>query len=324
VDKPAHPSLATFVASSMAALGVAAALFVYGRQEPGPIYSPAPLSSAHASITACSSCHVPWSGPEEARCATPGCHATADRLASGKAASVGLHATLTGRSCFTCHREHLGRDARIYSAFEHRSVIAGTLCRSCHAANVPAGGWHEGMSQDCSACHGTSSWSVTTFDHDSTSFPLTGAHVALRCPSCHGEKGSGTKPRACVACHQKDDKHKGGFGPDCARCHSTTTFAGARFAHRFPIDRGAHSGLACASCHTTGDYLLFSCVSCHEHAEARMNGEHRGEVAGYAFDSQACYRCHPTGAKEEEGDDVEPGDDEQPRGAKRGDHDEED
>jgi len=324
VDKPEHPSLGTFVASSVAALGVAAALLVYGRQEPGPIYSPAPLSRAHELLTSCSSCHAPWSGPQQTRCSTPGCHGAADRLAAGKTGSAGFHGTLTGQSCFACHREHRGRDAHLSPAFDHRSSAAGKACQACHGASVPAGGGHDGAKQDCGVCHGTTSWTPSRFDHGSTSFPLTGAHVGRPCASCHGEKGGQAQPRACVACHQKDDRHQGGFGADCVKCHSTTTFGGARFEHRFSLDQGAHRGLACTSCHPTADGQPFSCVSCHEHAPERMDREHRGEVAGYSFDSQACYRCHPTGAEHgQEGHDVKPKKAHR-RGGKKEGHDEDD
>jgi hypothetical protein len=27
---------------------------------------------------------------------------------------------------------------------------------------------------------------------------------------------------ACGTCHKKDDKHAGGFGPQCERCHVTS------------------------------------------------------------------------------------------------------
>jgi hypothetical protein len=27
---------------------------------------------------------------------------------------------------------------------------------------------------------------------------------------------------ACATCHKKDDKHAGGFGPQCERCHVTS------------------------------------------------------------------------------------------------------
>jgi hypothetical protein len=29
-------------------------------------------------------------------------------------------------------------------------------------------------------------------------------------------------PNTCVACHKKDDKHEGSYGPQCERCHETS------------------------------------------------------------------------------------------------------
>jgi hypothetical protein len=28
----------------------------------------------------------------------------------------------------------------------------------------------------------------------------------------------------CVGCHTKDDRHRGGFGRDCGRCHRDTSW----------------------------------------------------------------------------------------------------
>jgi hypothetical protein len=29
-------------------------------------------------------------------------------------------------------------------------------------------------------------------------------------------------PTVCIGCHRKDDKHDGGLGPQCDRCHDTS------------------------------------------------------------------------------------------------------
>ena len=58
------------------------------------------------------------------------------------------------------------------------------------------------------------------FDHNKTGFRLTGAHVRTACAKCHIEQLKDT-PTACIACHQKDDVHRG-RRPQCGRCHSTS------------------------------------------------------------------------------------------------------
>ncbi len=63
----------------------------------------------------------------------------------------------------------------------------------------------------------------------------------------------------------------------------------------FPIDRGAHDGLDCNTCHgafTT--FTQFSCTSCHAHDESAMASVHQG-VTDYLWADGSCYACHPTG-----------------------------
>ena len=57
------------------------------------------------------------------------------------------------------------------------------------------------------------------FDHSKTKFPLTGKHTKVACEDCHTKTIENT-PTACIACHKKDDIHRG-RRPDCARCHTT-------------------------------------------------------------------------------------------------------
>jgi hypothetical protein len=57
------------------------------------------------------------------------------------------------------------------------------------------------------------------FDHSRTRFPLTGKHVKVACESCHTRQLEGT-PRECIACHKKDDIHRG-RRPSCGSCHTT-------------------------------------------------------------------------------------------------------
>ena len=49
---------------------------------------------------------------------------------------------------------------------------------------------------------------------------------------------------------------------------------------------------ACAQCHTTPSYQVFTCLTCH--GKADMDSKHRNRN-GYRYDSLTCYGCHPTG-----------------------------
>lgn len=61
------------------------------------------------------------------------------------------------------------------------------------------------------------------FDHARTNFPLTGRHKRVACESCHTKTLIGT-PRDCIACHKKDDVHRG-RRLDCAACHTTNRWS---------------------------------------------------------------------------------------------------
>lgn len=67
----------------------------------------------------------------------------------------------------------------------------------------------------------------------------------------------------------------------------------------FPIVTGAHGGADCDACHGEFDtFSRFTCISCHEHAQARVDGSHLGSVTGYAYTATSCLECHPRGEAE--------------------------
>lgn len=289
-----------------------------------------PLRGAHATA-ACSACHetLDFTKPPKPDCVS--CHQDA-------------HRGEFGMDCGRCHtpRTFLDRAemARVHRTTRfplsgahaaadcegcHRPVPQGHLayvglateCEACHdspafpsAPQRPASHVEGTYPLDCSACHNTVDFSIVRFDHATTSFPLTGAHVGLACTACHADGVYDGKPTECVSCHQADydattdpGHSAAGFGTDCALCHTTTTFDGARFpehdASYFPIYSGSHAGVwsACSDCHTnSANYTVFSCLGCHSQADT--NPIHGG-VPGYSYDSAACYACHPRGVPED-------------------------
>ena len=64
------------------------------------------------------------------------------------------------------------------------------------------------------------------FNHATTRFPLTGKHAKADCESCH-VKTLENNPRECVACHKKDDVHRG-RRTECGQCHTTVSFSGPK------------------------------------------------------------------------------------------------
>lgn len=285
-----------------------------------------PLTGAHASVrctqchvsldfamapTACIDCHADvHNGELGTDCAR--CHGTRnfidrhDKIRMHRVTRFplkGAHLTL---DCEMCHR--------LASPDGLSWVNTPTNCAACHidAYDATTNPNHAaaGFSQECESCHNEQTWLNVRFDHAGTGFALTGAHVSLACERCHaGGVYTGT-PTACVACHQNDydattdpDHAAAGFPTDCASCHSTSRWDGARFDHSqwFPLYSGVHAGKwnSCSDCHTNGAVFAdFSCLGCHPHSDqAKTDESHQGE-AGYAYDSQACYTCHPQGRKQ--------------------------
>jgi hypothetical protein len=202
---------------------------------------------------------------------------------------VGLHAT---QQCAACH-------------VNNNYSLTSAACWNCHqtdyngATNPPhlAGGFP----QDCTSCHGSSAvnWTSATFNHSSTGFTLTGAHISLQCAQCHVNNNYSLTSAACWNCHQTDyngttnPNHKAAnFPQDCSGCHTTTDWTGATFNHSstgFTLV-GAHATQQCAACHVNNNYNITStaCWNCHQ---ADYNGATNPPHLAGGF-PQDCTSCH--------------------------------
>ena len=189
-------------------------------------------------------------------------------------------------ACVKCHT-----DARSLADFPK----APTDCYSCHKQNDE----HNGQfGTDCAACHNPSRWDDATLDHSRSSFPLTGAHVSVRCEQCHTNGQFKGLAATCISCHAEPTQHLGQFGTDCAACHSTTAWVPAAFngEHTFPLDHGEGGQVSCATCHPV-TYNAYTCYGCHEHNESNIASEHREEGIS---DFQDCVRCHADGREHDD------------------------
>lgn len=206
---------------------------------------------------------------------------------------LGMHGSV---DCMTCH-EHL--------------VLAniGSACADCH---IDA---HQGeLGFDCGGCHETLSrdprFGLVQLFHDASLFPLTGAHRALDCSSCHNENPPfefQLTPIDCYACHRDDlngaqpDHLAAGFSLECEGCHRTDAWSPADivtadFDHDvfFPL-RGAHSPLDCEACHVDGFAPLpTDCFACHQ--DDYLSAQDPDHVA-LAL-STSCEACHGTNSWE--------------------------
>jgi hypothetical protein len=203
------------------------------------------------------------------------------------------------------HRSALCQSCHINAAQQHY-LGTPTTCIGCHkpeydAAVNPS---HAGFSTECGQCHKLTSlaWQGS-FDHSLTAFPLTGAHRAAACGSCHANNTFTNISAECVSCHRSEYERTvnpghmaANFPTTCQSCHTTTAWNGATFDHgatRFALT-GAHVSAACQSCHVNGNYQLVyvDCYQCHESQyQSSSNPNH---VAGnFPHD---CRPCHSTAA----------------------------
>ena len=272
-----------------------------------------PLIGAHATI-ACAQCHA---GNVFRATATQCISCHAQQFAAAKAPPHTGFAT----DCTTCHTMSAWQPA----TFNHsktlfpltgghvavtcaqchtNNVFAGlsTACYSCHqqqftTANAPP---HTGFATDCTTCHTTAAWQPSTFNHNNSTFPLTGAHPAVACVQCHANNVYVGLPVTCYGCHQQQfttanaPPHTG-FSTDCTTCHTTAAWQPATFNHNntpFPLT-GGHVAVACAQCHINNVYagLTTDCYTCHTatFTAATTPVPHAGFPT-------ACASCHTTAA----------------------------
>jgi nitrate/TMAO reductase-like tetraheme cytochrome c subunit len=279
-----------------------------------------PLVGAHRAAP-CASCHVNniYAGLHQ-NCID--CHRTDFNGAANPNHGAGNFST----TCSTCHSMNAWSPA----SFDHSATkfpLTGkhlTLqCQDCHTngnyqlvysncyqchqndfnqttnPNHAAGNF----SHQCETCHSTTSWSSSTFDHSTTKFTLTGAHVATPCVSCHVSNNYRLSYTNCYMCHQADFQKPtnpnhvaGSFAQTCNQCHTTSVWTPSTFNHSntaFPLI-GAHQAVPCTGCHATNVYagLHQNCIDCHQ---ADFNGATNPNHVTGNF-STTCTTCHSMAA----------------------------
>lgn len=256
----------------------------------------------------CASCHPEHAGVDFALVSWEGQGGSVERFEHGRAGWP-LEGSHGRQKCSACHKTTF-RVSPVVRLSERPPSDPGWLglertCTTCHEDA------HRGaLDKNCLKCHDVEHWKpAPRFDHAKTNYPLTGAHVTVKCADCH------TSPRLqlasdaqgvpipryrplefgeCAACHT--DAHGGKLGPTCSRCHMTTSFKTinrASFDHdrtRYPL-RGRHTEVACEKCHDfSGGQVarnrpFATCTACH------TPDPHAGTatLAGRVVD---CASCH--------------------------------
>jgi hypothetical protein len=205
---------------------------------------------------------------------------------------TGAHASV---SCAQCHTNghYNGTPMDCYTC--HQSDYGGATSPN-HANNQ--------FSHTCAQCHTTTAWQPSTFNHNATTFALTGAHTSTACGQCHTNgRYSGGLPTDCYACHQSafggttNPNHvAGNYNHTCTQCHTTAGWQPASFDHnlaRFTLT-GAHTTAACNQCHANGQYAgtPMDCYTCHQ---SNFTG---ATVPNHALNqfNHTCAQCHNTAA----------------------------
>jgi hypothetical protein len=314
-----------------------------------------PLTNAHASV-ACAACHLNGNyalaiAPTD--CGNAGCHLSTNYGGGWQGTNAPTHSAagplFAVANCSTCHTTVSFTTA----TFDHSTTgfaLTGmhispspTPCISCHVANnytlssTACYGCHTtewnstatlggavpnhisaGFPQDCSVCHSTTNWTTSTFNHATTTFPLTGTHLTTACALCHVSNNySGTLPTACYGCHTTEYQNTANatiypgvpnhvtlaYPTTCASCHTTVNWLGAVFDHSttgFPLT-GTHLTTACALCHVTTAVPPTDCYSCHTAAwqsTATLGGTVPNHLAADATTigilPASCSTCHTT------------------------------
>ena len=232
-----------------------------------------------------------------------------------------------GGDCSSCHSTISFSSISNIDKFDHSKTnfpLAGkhisVACSNCHIGSLSSKpkyanctdchtDYHQGeldISGDCVKCHTTDGFSPSRFglqEHESSAFPLTGAHPAVPCSNCHyvekEERWSFSVPfQSCTSCHTNPHGTSlpAVLHPDqeCVMCHTTNRWQGVTYDHtltQFPL-LGKHSSVDCRKCHVTVSdattVYTFSgtnmdCSGCH-------NDPHSGQ-----FTKQGeidCSRCH--------------------------------
>ena len=280
-----------------------------------------PLLGAHAAAT-CDQCHMGAASGVYTGLSTDcvSCH-----LKDYQTATPLSHlASKLPTTCEMCHSVDRWQGARFdHAQFAQYPLVGAHAqldCASCHIGGryqgTPADcfGCHAtdfnkaqpdhkaaAFPHDCSVCHSTTTWAGAVFDHATTGFTLTGAHVSVGCADCHVAGRFAGTPTQCIGCHQADfDKtsnpnhHQAGISTTCETCHTTANWQNAKFDHTlssFPLT-GAHLTVPCEQCHLNGNFTTAAtqCSGCHlTDFKNALNPNH--VAAGFPQD---CSICHTT------------------------------
>ncbi len=220
-----------------------------------------------------------------------------------------VHAGKLGTDCAKCHNEnsfvslktkeffnhddtdyplrgkHIGIDCKKCHTGKTTDAIDFSLCSKCHKDYHEGEFTKDGVTPDCDKCHSLNEpFTVslfTTEQHQTTKFPLEGAHLATPCLECHFIENKWKfkdVKTGCVDCHKHEHgvKYEKNGVTTCERCHDSKNWFPSKFNHdetRFRLE-GKHAKVECTTCHipytengkTKIKYVIekFECTDCHQ------------------------------------------------------------
>jgi hypothetical protein len=278
-----------------------------------------PLAGRHTQV-ACRQCHATlrfseakdrcWSchtdvHRNELGAACERCHSTdswlvpdmPQRHVSTRFALLGAHRLAQCRACHTNEQKHTYTGAPVECVSCHRANYDATTAPPHRAA---------GINTNCESCHAVSSlaWG-RGFDHNTSGFPLLGAHAAVACSQCHQNNVYKGLTHDCYGCHTAQfnatatpPHQAAGFSTDCVQCHSASSVSwGGKFDHAttaFPLV-GSHAVAACGDCHKNNVFkgLPSTCYSCHA-SEYAATTTPPHQASGLGTDCASCHSAAST------------------------------
>jgi len=157
------------------------------------------------------------------------------------------HKGQLGARCETCHTEKVWKEIIGFNHNRTKFPLLGkhavVECRKCHEAftykdaKTECYACHKKdddkvhllrLGTKCELCHNARDWKAWDFDHNKrTRYKLEGGHKKVLCESCHTRPMADKvvlKSSTCIACHEDQDVHNGGFGRYCEQCHTVNSW----------------------------------------------------------------------------------------------------
>lgn len=185
-------------------------------------------------------------------------------------ALIGLHKKV---ECKECHKDTSTKKLKYEK------------CNDCHK-DYHLGEFDIGLKKrDCVLCHDEYGFAPSSYSiekHQTTKFPLSGAHFAVPCRECHfsneeEEHKFKFEKLECIVCHENIHREelRKDFLKDngCEECHSTESWKAISFNHEKTKYQliGKHRIISCSDCHLSKEqpkkHLFMSvmkeCSDCH-------------------------------------------------------------